>query len=76
MAIFPLQSTIPGYVSFRNVGEGSYFIQILARELEQHGTADTVLDLFTHTIRVVSEVKGDMIPIFRVSESHNFFRRY
>jgi len=58
-------STIPGYVSFRNVGEGSYFIQILARELEQHGTADTVLDLFTRTIRVVSEVKGDMIPIFR-----------
>ena len=49
------------------MGEGSYFVQILCRELEQHGTADTVLELFTRTIRVVTEVKGDMVPIFRVS---------
>jgi caspase 7 len=66
------QSTIAGYASFRNVSEGSYFIQVLCRELEQHGAADDLCSLFTTTMRNVREVKGDMGSISHTTVANNF----
>jgi caspase-1 len=40
-------STIPGYFSWRNTLEGSWFIQSLVKILNQEGSTTSLLDLLT-----------------------------
>ncbi|XP_034484452.1 caspase-like [Drosophila innubila] len=47
-------STIPGFVSFRNTIEGSWFIQSLCQELEENGRSYDLLTLLTFVNRRVA----------------------
>jgi caspase 7 len=50
-----VRSTMPYHLSFRNLTEGSWFIQDLCKELEVNGAACDILNLLTHVNLSVSE---------------------
>ncbi|XP_067121909.1 caspase-like [Centruroides vittatus] len=46
-------STIPGFYSWRNTSQGSWFIQALSRVLEEHGRKMDLLSMMTIVNRIV-----------------------
>lgn len=47
-------STVPGYYSWRNTAQGSWFVQALCRCLRQHGRQTDLLSLMTRVNRLVA----------------------
>ena len=56
-------STIAGYSSFRNQAEGSYFVRLLCRELEENGTKRDLRSLMDTVMENVGLVTGSQQPV-------------
>lgn len=60
-------STIPGKFSFRDIYQGSWFIQTFCEVIDQHGDSWDVLRIFTKVCNILKEKKGPsnqaMVPI-------------
>ncbi|XP_017852431.1 caspase-8 [Drosophila busckii] len=52
-------STVPGFVALRHNIQGSWFVQTLCDEIEQHAASAHVLDLLTIVIGQISQKRGD-----------------
>lgn len=50
-----VRSAMLGFFSFRNITDGSWFIQCLCDELEENGTKCDIMELLTHVNLRVSE---------------------
>ncbi|XP_064543859.1 caspase-1 [Drosophila montana] len=55
-------STIPGYYSWRNTENGSWFIQALIQELNENGKVDNMLELLTFVSRRVAVDYESNVP--------------
>ncbi|XP_074656756.1 uncharacterized protein LOC141909970 [Tubulanus polymorphus] len=51
-------ATVPGYVSWRNAGEGSWFIQTLCKVLKEHHRSLDLLRMLTRVQRKVADEFG------------------
>ncbi|XP_076310797.1 caspase-1-like isoform X1 [Tachypleus tridentatus] len=53
-------ATVPDYVSFRSVSNGSFFIQCLVTQLQKYGEKEDILSILTLTNNSVAELNAPM----------------
>ncbi|XP_059086562.1 caspase b-like isoform X1 [Tigriopus californicus] len=68
-------STVPEYISYRNSREGTYFIQLLCKELDVHGGSMELLTLLNRVARNVMQTTGIQVPLLEIASfSPSYFQ--
>lgn len=71
------KSTVPGFISYRDTGKGSWFVQTLCEKINEYGARYHLSDIMTKVNGEVSGLRGDrqemMVPYFETCLRKQFY---